>query len=68
VISDPKFPGDISREAGTVVTGTVHCIDAKWHLAQIRTGSSALITVPANNLNPGDAVRLWIRASDISLS
>ncbi len=68
VISDPKFPGDISREAGTVVTGTVHSIDAKWHLAQIRTGSSALITVPADNLNPGDVVRMWIRASDISLS
>ena len=68
VIGDPEFPGDISREAGTVVTGTVDSIDDQWHLAQIRTGSSTHINVPANNLTPGDSVRLWIRASDISLS
>lgn len=68
VIRDPLLPGDISREAGTIMTGTVDRIDTQWHLAYIDTGSASFITIPANDLNIGDSVRLWIRASDISLS
>ena len=68
VMGDPSFPTDIGREAGTSVTGTVEHIDPQWHLASIQIGARTPIIIPAGQLTVGEHVRLWIRASDISLS
>ena len=75
VLSDPLFPGDIGREAGSVIRGKVTSINQQWHLASVLAGGAIASTggfntlkIPAADLQSGDPVRLWVQARDISLS
>lgn len=68
MLSEPLFPGELGREAGTIIDGGISSIDSQWHLANVHIGTGARLRIPARNLRPGQVVRLWIQARDISLS
>ena len=55
------------ENAGTVLPGVVHSIDAGWHLAEVDFGAGAL-WVPDTGLAPGAPVRVRVLARDVSLA
>jgi molybdate transport system ATP-binding protein len=68
ILSDPLFPEDIGREAGSIVEGGISSIDSQWQLANVHLSAGNKLKIPAQNLRAGQVVRLWIQARDISLS
>ena len=68
ILSDPRFPEDIGREAGSIVEGGISSIDSQWQLANVHLSAGNKLKIPAQHLRPGQVVRLWIQARDISLS
>lgn len=68
ILSDPLFPEDIGREAGSIVEGGISSIDSQWQLANVHLSAGNKLRIPAQNLRAGQIVRLWIQARDISLS
>lgn len=68
ILSDPLFPEDIGREAGSIVEGGISSIDSQWQLANVHLSAGNKLKIPAQNLRAGQIVRLWIQARDISLS
>ena len=68
ILSDPLFPEDIGREAGSIVEGGISSIDSQWQLANVHLSAANKLKIPAQNLRAGQMVRLWIQARDISLS
>ena len=68
ILSDPLFPEDIGREAGSIVEGGISSIDSQWQLANVHLSAGNKLKIPAQHLLPGQVVRLWIQARDISLS
>jgi molybdate transport system ATP-binding protein len=60
----PALPGD---EAGALLHGQVRQRDAQWHLAQVGFAGGAL-WLPDPGLAVGTAVRVRVRASDVSVA
>ena len=68
ILSDPRFPEDIGREVGSIIEGGISSIDNQWQLANVHLSAGNKLKIPAQHLRPGQVVRLWIQARDISLS
>lgn len=60
------FGGD-TREAASVLTGTVEEVDAVHRLARIRTGAG-IILVPAEQVAAGKQVRVLVPARDVMIA
>ncbi|MEJ8310929.1 molybdenum ABC transporter ATP-binding protein [Agrobacterium larrymoorei] len=68
ILSQPAFSAYLERrEAGSILSGTVEAFDAAHRLATVRLGQTAL-QVPAQNAEPGKAVRVHIPARDVMLA
>jgi len=68
ILSQPAFSTYLERrEAGSILSGTVEAFDAAHRLATVRLGETAL-QVPAQNAEPGRAVRVHIPARDVMLA
>ncbi len=57
----------LEKDAGAVLEGTVAALEEPWGLAAVDAGGERLL-LPANDLSPGDRVRLQIAARDVSLA
>ncbi|MGL4093421.1 molybdenum ABC transporter ATP-binding protein [Agrobacterium cavarae] len=68
ILSQPAFSTYLERrEAGSILSGTVEAFDAAHRLATVRLGQTTL-QVPAQNAEPGRAVRVHIPARDVMLA
>lgn len=68
ILSQPAFSTYLERrEAGSILSGTVEAFDAAHRLATVRLGQTTL-QVPAQNAEPGKAVRVHIPARDVMLA
>ncbi len=68
ILTDQAFPADIGSEAGSIIEGGISSIDSHWQLAHVHIDTGVSLRLPAQGLRPGQAVKLWIQARDISLS
>lgn len=66
VLADLDLPLAGAVDAATVLPGSVSSLDERWGLAEVRTGGIVL-TLPAEGLVRGQALRLRVAARDVSL-
>jgi len=66
VLTDTTLPVIAGSEAGTAIDGRIEALDDDYELATIRFSGGELL-VPAVSGAVGDAARVRIRASDVSL-
>ena len=66
VLTDTHLPVIAGSEAGTAINGRIEAVDKEYKLATIRFSGGELL-VPAVFAVVGDAARVRIRASDVSL-
>lgn len=67
VLGDLNLPLARSPEATVVLNGTVSTLDERWGLASVQVGGVD-VTVPADGLEVGKALRLRIAARDVSIA
>jgi molybdate transport system ATP-binding protein len=67
VLTQLELAGQLADDAGGLLNGTVADHDAHYHLSSVATAWGTL-SVPGLVGGVGYAVRLWIRARDVSLS
>ncbi len=67
LVTDPELPLASGFDAAAVLTGSVSDVDTRWSLVRVRTGNTEFV-LPAEDLAPGETVRLRIAARDVSVA